>query len=90
MLVAPGDAPKLGPDEWWAEDLAGCVVRDGQLTVGKVRRLIALPSCEALEVSRDGGDDLLVPLVRDAVRAVDIERRQIDIDLGFLGEQPEP
>jgi ribosomal 30S subunit maturation factor RimM len=29
---------------------------------------------------------LLVPLVTDAVREVDLERRTIDVDLRFLGE----
>ena len=34
-----------------------------------MRRLLALPSCECLEVARAGGGaDLLVPLVRDAIR----------------------
>ena len=48
---------------------------------------LALPSCEVLEVERaQGGDALLVPLVSDAVRLVDVERREIDIDLAFLGE----
>jgi 16S rRNA processing protein RimM len=55
--------------------------------VGTVRSLLALPSCEVLEVARADGDlVLLVPLVRDAVRKVDIERREIEIDLRFLGE----
>ena len=44
-----------------------------------VERMIALPSCEALEVG-----DRLIPLVRDAVRSVDIEARRIDVDLGFV------
>jgi 16S rRNA processing protein RimM len=56
--------------------------------VGTVARLLALPSCEVLEVVRaDHADPLLVPLVRDAVRSVDIEGRAIDIDLAFLGEE---
>ncbi len=51
-------------------------------------RLIGLPSCEVLEVARAGGGEaLLVPLVKDAVRAVDVRRRLIDVDLRFLGEQ---
>ncbi len=80
-------APELGPDEWWAEDLAGCAVHDGDRVVGTVRRLLELPSCEVLEVERtDGRGDLLVPLVTDAVREVDLERRTIDVDLRFLGE----
>jgi 16S rRNA processing protein RimM len=87
LMIARDGAPPLEADEWWAEDLVGCTVQDGLRPVGTVRRLVALPSCEVLEVARtDGGGDLLVPLVRDAVRVVDIDRRQVDIDLRFLGE----
>jgi 16S rRNA processing protein RimM len=87
LLVARSEAPELGPDEWWAADLEGCRVSDGPRVLGTVRRLLELPSCEVLEVARDaGGEDLLVPLIADAVREVDIERRQIDVDMHFLGE----
>jgi 16S rRNA processing protein RimM len=86
MLVERVEAPALDEDEWWAEDLEGCVVRDGERHVGRVRRLLALPSCEVLEVEREGARDLLVPLVTDAVRGVDVEAREIQIDLRFLDE----
>ncbi|MHB8692342.1 MAG: ribosome maturation factor RimM [Solirubrobacteraceae bacterium] len=87
LLVAREAAPALGPDEWWADDLEGCVVCDGPVEVGTVKRLLALPSCEVLEVQRgSGASDLLVPLVGDAVRTVDVAARRIDIDLAFLGE----
>jgi 16S rRNA processing protein RimM len=90
LLVARAAAPPLEEDEWWAEDLEGCLVTDGPREVGRVRRLIGLPSCEALEVERAGAGDLLVPLVRDAVRDVDTEARRIDVDLAFLGEGSGP
>lgn len=87
LLILRTDAPALGPDEWWIEDLERCVVWDGERQVGRVRRLMALPSCEVLEVERVGdAGDLLVPLIGDAVREVDVARRLIDVDLGFLGE----
>jgi 16S rRNA processing protein RimM len=87
LLVARSKAPDLGPDEWWADDLEGCVVADGERGVGIVSRMLSLPSCEVLEVARqDREGTLLVPLVSDAVRAVDLDRRAIDIDLRFLGE----
>jgi 16S rRNA processing protein RimM len=86
LLVPRSGAPPLGVDEWWAEDLEGCAVVDGAIVVGEVRRLLALPSCEVLEVARPGSSDLLVPLVRDAIRAVDVDARRIDVDLAFLGE----
>lgn len=86
LMVRRAVAPELGPDEWWAEDLAGCAVYDGDRAVGTVRRLMELPSCEVLEVERAGGGELLVPLVTDAVRDVDLDRKVIDVDLRFLGE----
>jgi len=87
LLVPRGADRELGPDEWWAADLEGCVVHDGDVEVGTVRRLLALPSCEVLEVDRGGAvPELLVPLVGDAVRSVDVAGKRIEIDLAFLGE----
>jgi 16S rRNA processing protein RimM len=80
--------PPLGEDEWWAEDLEGCTVVDGPIEVGTVRALLELPSCEVLEVDRPGADDLLVPLVQDAIRSIDAAARRIEVDLTFLGEAP--
>jgi 16S rRNA processing protein RimM len=86
LLVSRAAAPSLEDDEWYAEDLEGCRVVDGGAVVGEVHGLMALPSCEALEVRRADGSDLLVPLVRDAVRSVDVRAGVIDVDLAFLGE----
>ena len=80
LRVARTEAPALGEDEWWVEELVGCRVHDGDREVGVVKAVRVLPSCDVLEV-----DDLLVPLVRDAVRAVDVDARRIEIDLEFLG-----
>jgi 16S rRNA processing protein RimM len=88
LLVARTQAPNLGPGEWWAHDLEGCAVTDGERTIGTVRRLLALPSCEALEVEREGAADVLVPLVSDAIRAVDPEHRRIDVDMAFVEGAP--
>ena len=89
ILVGRETAPVLEEDEWWAADLEGCEVRDGSRPVGVVARLLGLPSCEVLEVTRTGdpgGSALLVPLVSDAVRSVDVAARLIDVDLRFLAE----
>ncbi len=84
LLVAAADAPPLGEGEYWAHELEGCAVWDGPVRVGIVRRMVPLPSCEALEVATSGAD-LLVPLVRDAVRAVDVAGRRLDVDMAVLG-----
>jgi len=67
--------------------LCGCVVMDGERRIGTVSRMIELPSCEALEVRREqGGEPLLVPMVKDAIRRVAVSEGRIEVDLGFLGE----
>jgi 16S rRNA processing protein RimM len=71
----------LEEGEFWARDLEGCRVVDGAREIGVVARMIALPSCEALEVG-----ELLIPLVGDAIRSIDVQGRVIDVDMGFVGE----
>ena len=66
----------LGEGEWLAQDLVGCRV-DG---LGAVVRVIDAPSCDLLEL--EGGE--LVPLISDAVLAVDLDARTIDVDRRFL------
>jgi 16S rRNA processing protein RimM len=85
-LTIPRDDTMLEDGEFWASDLAGCAVVDGEVAIGFVRKMSALPSVEVLEVDRVDGSELLVPLVRDCIRAIDLEARRIDIDMGFLGE----
>jgi 16S rRNA processing protein RimM len=64
--------------EYEFEELVGCEVPG----VGEVRRVIAAPSCELLEVGDEG---VLVPFISDAIRRVDTEARIIEVDLRFLG-----
>jgi len=82
-LLAPREAaPGLEEGEFWAEDLEGCSVTTAEgRALGRVGRLIGLPSCEALELE----DGTLVPLVRDAVTKVDVAARRVEVDAGFLG-----
>ena len=79
LRVPESEAPPLAEGEFWARDVAGCRVTDGEREVGVVERMIALPSCEALVVG-----DRLIPLVRDAIRSIDLDGRRIDVDLGFV------
>ena len=57
---------------------------DGSKAVGIVRRMRELPSVEVLEVERPDGSELLVPMVGDAIRELDVAGRRVDVDLGFL------
>jgi 16S rRNA processing protein RimM len=84
LMVALSDAPELEPGEWWAHELEGLRVTDGEREIGTVRRMVELPSVEVLEVERADGSELLVPMVGDAVRELDVPGRRVDVDLGFL------
>jgi len=84
LLVALEHAPPLEPGEWWAHELEGLRVTDGEREVGTVRRMLELPSVEVLEVERPNGTELLVPMVGDAIRELDMEGRRVDVDLRFL------
>ena len=88
LWMRRADAPPLEEDEWYAEDLIGCRVVDGELAVGVVAKLLPYPSCDLLEVQRPiaGAKALWVPLISDAVRTVDLDAQTIDVNLAFLGE----
>jgi 16S rRNA processing protein RimM len=81
LMVDRSDAPALEADEYWAQDLEGCTVADGERVLGTVVRLLGMPSCEVLELD----DGTLVPMVRDAIRTVDVSAKRIDVNAGFLG-----
>ena len=81
LIAVDVAARELDEDEYAAEDLVGCSVADGDRKLGVVARLLAYPSCEVLEL--DSGE--LVPMVRDAIRSVDVEAKVIQVDAEFLG-----
>jgi 16S rRNA processing protein RimM len=74
ILVDGGD---LAADEYLTSDLVGCQVPG----LGEVRRVIAAPSCDLLEV---GDDAVLVPFISDAIKRVDTSARVIEVDTAFL------
>jgi 16S rRNA processing protein RimM len=80
-LLVPGGREELGADEWYDDDLIGCRIEG----LGEVRAVVHGPSCDLLEV---GESEVLVPLVRDAVLNVALDRREIEVDMGFLDLGP--
>ena len=73
--------PPLEAGEFRIDDLVGCEVEG----LGSVQRVLPGSSCDVLELD----DGVLVPLIADAVKKVDVERRRIEVDRSFLGlEEP--
>ena len=85
LNVAVRDAPALAEGEYWAHELEGCMVLDGSRQIGTVIRVIELPSCEALEVQALPADQpLLIPMVKDAIRSVDVDGARIEVNMDFI------
>jgi 16S rRNA processing protein RimM len=78
LLLDAGEAPPLEEGEFIVADLIGCRIEG----LGYVERVIGGPSCDVLEVGPDG---VLVPLISDAVKRVDLEQQIIEVDREFLG-----
>jgi 16S rRNA processing protein RimM len=77
LLVDEAESP-LEQDEYLVSDLVGCEVEG----LGYVERVLDGPSCDVLEVGHDG---VLIPLVSDAIKRIDLQRRIIEVDREFLG-----
>jgi 16S rRNA processing protein RimM len=76
----------LGEGEFLVDDLIGCEAFDGARRIGRVADVLPMPSADVLEIERDGEQTLLVPLVRDAVRSIDVVAARVDVDTAFVEE----
>jgi 16S rRNA processing protein RimM len=67
---------ELGEDEWLASQLIGLSVPGA----GTVSQVIDAPSCSVLELD----DGTLIPFIADAVRSIDLESGEIQVDPDYL------
>ncbi len=91
-LYAPRERlPALAEDEFYHADLIGLTVLDtGGAEIGRVRAIHDHGAGDMLEVTRFGGQMVLIPFTRAAVPTVDLALRRIVVDPppGTLGETP--
>jgi 16S rRNA processing protein RimM len=82
-LAIPRSAlPDPGPDSYYAFQLVGLtVVEEGGRELGRVVEVVPGVANDNLELD----DRTLVPLIEDAVRAIDIEAGRVVVVRGFLG-----
>jgi 16S rRNA processing protein RimM len=80
-----GTLTPLADGEWYAQDLEGLrVVTGDRSQLGLVVRLTNAPSVDFLEVTRDDGSQLLLPMLRDAIIRIDVAAGQILVNDEFL------
>lgn len=82
LLVADADLQDLDEGEFYYKDIIGAtVVTEDGLTVGKVKEIFETGANDVWVVSRGGKEDLLLPMIDDVIKEVDVENQVITIDL---------
>jgi 16S rRNA processing protein RimM len=80
LEVERDQLPPTGEDEWYAFELVGLeVVEEGGRVLGTVRSVTPGVANDVLEV----GGDLLLPMVEDCVRSIDVGGGRIEVARGF-------
>jgi 16S rRNA processing protein RimM len=84
LAVRRADLPPPEPGAYYVADLVGAeVVEEGGRVLGRVTDVLPGVANDALEL--DSG--LLLPMVEDCVRAVDLEARRVEVARGFAGDR---
>ena len=80
LYVPAADVRALEDDEFWPHEIEGAtaVTPSGE-TLGTVSRIVPGPAQDLLELHTDRGERL-VPLVKEIVTEVDVERGRVTID----------
>ncbi len=89
LLIDRTAAPELEEDEWWAEDLEGCAVVDGG-PLGRRRPAAvgaALVRGARGRAPRGATTSCSCRSSATPCARLTLERREIDVDLAFLGEE---
>jgi 16S rRNA processing protein RimM len=74
------DLPRPSPDEFYFRDVIGCEVflTDGR-RIGAVEEIIATGANDVFVV-RDEGKEVLVPVIADVVKQIDVAARRVVIE----------
>lgn len=75
-------AAALDEASFYYYDILGCMVatREGE-ELGTVEDIRNFGSCDIYVVRRQGGEELLVPAIRDVITSIDVPRKRIEIVL---------
>ena len=82
LYVPRARLPDPGEDEFYHEDLVGLAAKDkAGRTIGRVLAVLNFGAGDILEIETEGGRREMVPFTRDAVPAVDLAARVVEVVL---------
>lgn len=82
LLVTRDKAVKLKKDEYFVADLIGSlVVTEEEENFGILKDVLATGANDVYVVSREDGTEVLLPAIKDCVKAVDVEQKKITVHI---------
>lgn len=81
VYIRQTDAAPLADDEYYLHDLPGLSVQTvGGETLGVVKEVLETGANEVLVITRSDGTEVLIPMIKDVVKQLDIAGRLITIE----------
>lgn len=81
LSIKRQDAIDLPEDTYFICELIGCKVYENDRLLGELIDVIQTGSNDVYVVKREGHKDLLIPVLKDVVKVVDIENERIEVEL---------
>jgi 16S rRNA processing protein RimM len=83
LELRASDAPSPEDDAFWVRDLVGMRARCGERELGEVTEVLDRPANDVLVLRLTDGREHLVPFTREAVPAVDVAGRVLELADAF-------
>lgn len=82
LLVTRDNAVRLKKDEYFVADMIGMrVVTDAGEDFGVLKEVMATGANDVYVVSRDNGEDVLLPAIKECVRHIDMDGHVMEVHI---------
>lgn len=89
LLITRDQAVPLKEDEYFIADLIGLsVIREDGTLLGELTDVLQTGANDVYEVTMEDGRQVLLPVIRECIKRVDLEKRQVTVHVmkGLLDE----
>lgn len=89
LFITRDQAVPLGKDEYFIADLIGLsVIREDGEMLGELTDVLQTGANDVYEVTMENGKQVLLPVIRECIKKVDLEKRQVTVHVmkGLLDE----
>ena len=88
LQISREHAALLSENVYYMDDLIGCSVFSGKGCLGVIKDILETGANDVYSVFDDQGKEILIPAIKSVVKAVDIEKKRIEVLLpeGLMDE----